>query len=100
MLRIGREPARLTLGMLRLGRESLHPDPERQPLDPELQQLGLHSEHIWSKPRPPALNSEHLGLKRLPPQARMLRKSGVFLPRKVGMMRLGGESEHPSSMKM
>jgi hypothetical protein len=74
MLRIGRGPAPLTLGMLRIDREPQQLDPEPQPLGPESQQLGLHSEHLWSKPRPLSFDSEHLGIKRLPRQVRMLRK--------------------------
>ena len=91
MLRIGRAPPPLTLGMLRPGPESQHPDRERQPLVRESQHTGHLSEHIGSMWSLPALDSEHNGLGRLPQSHRMLRKSGIFLPLEPGMLRLGGE---------
>ncbi len=81
MLRIDREPPPLTLGMLRLGRESQQTDPEPQPLDPESQHTDLNSEHICIMQCSPSLDSEHIDLGRLPRQVRLLRKPGVCLPR-------------------
>jgi len=96
MLRIGRAPAPLTLGMLRLGPESQHPTRERQPLARESQHTGCISEHIGIMRRLPSLDWEHNVLGRLPQAVQMLRNPGIFLLRKPGMLRLGGESQHPA----
>ena len=96
MLRLGRAPAPLTLGMLRFGPESQHPDRERQPLVRESQHPGCLSEQIGSMSGLPGLDSEHNDVGWLPPPVWMLRKLGIFLPRKPGMLRLGGESQHPT----
>lgn len=96
MLRNGPGPAPRTLRMLRLGRESQHPYPESQPPDFELQHPRLNSEHICSLRRLPGLDLEHIGRMRLPRQKGMLLKSDVFLPGKLEMMRIAGNSEHPA----
>jgi hypothetical protein len=82
--------------MLRLGRESQHTGRESQPPDPESQHLGRESRQIRIMRGLPGLDSEHNGLGRQPQPVRMLRKTGIFLLRKPGMLRLGGESQHPA----
>ena len=97
MLRLDRVPSPLTVGMLPLDLELEHPAPESQLLASDSQHIGHHSEHIGVICSQHSLDSEHIDLGKLPRRVRMLRKSDGFLPRKPGMMRLGGESEHPAA---
>jgi len=82
--------------MLRLGRESQHTDRESQPPDSESQHPGRESQQIGIIRGLRGPGSEHNYLARLPQPVRMLRKTGIFLLRKPGMLRLGGESQHPA----
>jgi hypothetical protein len=96
MLRIGRALAWLKGEMLRLDPESQHPGLARQPLvynsqltDCLLQQTGVMRNQS-------GLDSQHNGPERLLLAVPMLRKPGIFLLRNPGMLRLGGDSQHPT----